>query len=215
MMGDGRPQGQLAGRVLVGSLGVFRNPQRPCHQPTPYLMGKQRRVGKPCPKVEAGRAIELGQQVDRVRFPNPAWPQRAVGSRPCSALCLRQAFAHERPCPRSGGHEAFGGEAIVGGDHGAARNRQRLSQLAAWREIFTRSQLPDTDRGPKLAIDLALQVLATNEADMNGHDPGPRMPVGLVSFARICPSASPPRRSDVAVAIVEITLPDIAWALRL
>jgi hypothetical protein len=41
--------------------------------------------------------------------------------------------------------------------------------------MFTGPQLAGTDRGPKLAIDLTLQVIAANEADMNGYDSAPRM----------------------------------------
>src|SRR5690606_32945985 len=106
-------------------------------------MGKQRSVREPGPKVEAGRAVERGWKLDRA--PDRARPEHTVGSCPGSGLGVRRPIAHDRSCPRSSGHEAFSGEAIVGGDYGAARNRQRLSQLPSWREMFAWAQLPGAD----------------------------------------------------------------------
>ena len=184
MPDDRRPEIAVPGGVLVDAGGRCARTQRPSHCPPPFPVGKQRSVAKPGAKVEPRRLLECGRE--RYRFPDRARLQHAAGSmRWLVAPGLRRQFADECPGPLPERHEPLRGEPFIGHRHGGARHDQRPRQFTAGRQTVSGPQPPIQNRTPDLAIDLAAEVLAPDQADVKGRHSPPSRRIGLVKYARI------------------------------
>src|SRR5262249_48220473 len=81
----------------------------------------------------------------------------------------------ECPGARARRHVALAQQAVVGDAHCRPRHAGPLRQLAARRQSVAFAQAAIEDQPPQLTVDLACQVVAPDEADMEVH-PDDRTP---------------------------------------
>ncbi len=160
-------QTTMSCRLRVHSSGHRFGTQCTNDQPSPRLVRKQRCVGKTSAKVKLRRLVESSRQCDRI--PHRARLQRA--SEPARLLLRRAYELVVDVCARSnsGDDEAFTGEAIVCLGDRSARHVERVREVAACGQAIAGSQTAVTNRISYLAIDLATQVLSTDEIDLEVH----------------------------------------------
>jgi hypothetical protein len=195
--GDGPAQVRVTGRVAVDAAGHRGRTQLLGQQPPPGLVGEQPGVGDARAEVELGQPL-LDHPGDGDRLPQRPRPQRAPG-RPGLAGRAGDRLADEGPgaCPRR--DEPLAGEPVVGDRHGGARDTQAPGQLPGRRQAGARRQAAVEDGPAQLPVDLAGQVLAADQADVDLHlrrlsrwsRPAGRPPTAAASRSRT--PAPPPR----------------------
>ena len=202
--GDRLAQGRVAGGVAVGAAAHRGRAQLLGQQPAPGLVGEQPGVGDARPEVELGRVVRHGRHGDRV--PDRPRPQRSSG-RPGTVAGAGDGRADEGPGTDPGGDEPLAAEPVVGDRHGGARDAEAPGQLPGRRQATARRQAAVQDGPAQLPVDLAGQVLAADQADMDlggaAHAAQRTASSGrpaVVASGQPTPAASTATKADTAAA---------------
>ena len=173
---------------MPGGVGVVAGAdapgaQLPGQQPPPGLVREQRGVGDPSAEVELGGPLEQRSWarssqtgLGRSTAPVGVRLRRSAGG---------GASETKVPAPTRPVRNPSREEPVVGDRDGGAGDAQLRGQLAGGRQAIAGGQATVQDRPAQLPVDLAGQVLAADQADMEVHGAqGSGGPIGLVNLAR-------------------------------
>jgi hypothetical protein len=180
--GDRLTEPGMAGRVGVVAGADRGGGELPGQQLPPTPVGEQPGVGDPGAEVELGRPLDHPhwEQV----FPDRPGPQGLAG-RSGPVARAGEVVGDEGAGADPAGDEPLAEEPVVGDHDGGARDAQLRGQLAGGWQATAGGQAAVQDGPAQLPVDLAGQVLAADQADMELHGgQGSGGPIGLVNRAR-------------------------------